>query len=127
MGEPVNIHIHHTSSTDGDGIMKKKGGRERGERGGGGGSGEPERRWHGQVAGGKDQGAQLPGSGSALASRLFVKSHTTRTPKPDDAKMWGRKRGRRGRATETRRNLNQANLPGTYMDLGAGRGRKKGE
>ena len=32
--------------------------------------------WHGQLAGGgKDQGVRLPGSGGALASRIFAKIH----------------------------------------------------
>ena len=47
----------------------------------GGAGGYLERIRHGQVVGGEHQGARLPGSGGALASRLFAKMHPTRTPK----------------------------------------------
>ena len=52
---------------------------------------------------GEDQGAQLPGSGGALASRIFAKIHPVRTPKPDDANIRKITQGGTGRGTETQR------------------------
>ena len=56
---------------------------------------------------------RLPGSGGALVSRLFAKSHPTRTPTPDDAKSWRMTRGGRGRDTEAQRDLRRGTPQGT--------------
>ena len=78
---PTSSDTTNTSYTDRDRIMKTRGGRK--EVKGGGGAGYPERRRHCQVAGGKDQGAQLTGSGGALDFHLSRKStqhrHQNRT------------------------------------------------
>ena len=73
---PISSNNTHNFSTNGDGILTTRGG-----------GGYTERLWHGQVVGGKDQGARLPGSGDALAPRLFAKIHPTWTPKPDNANI----------------------------------------
>ena len=49
----------------------------------------------------EDQGARLSGNVGALASRLFVIIHSTRTPKPDDAKIRRKTRGGKGSDIET--------------------------
>ena len=61
-----------------------------------------EQRRNGQVAGDEDKGAQLSGSVGTLDSCLFSKRHTTRTAKPDDAKIRRKTRGGQGSDTETR-------------------------
>ena len=78
--------------------------------------------------GSKDQGAQLPGSGGALASRIFAKCHWQRDKGPEDANIWRRHRGYRGGETESRRNLRQVNPPpqgttGTWVQAEGGKGR----
>ena len=62
-----------------------------------------------------------------MASRLFDKIHLTRTPKPDDAKIWRRTRRVERRDTDTRRDLQRTTPPGDDRDLGAGKGRERGE
>ena len=60
-----------------------------------------EQRRNGQVAGDEDKGAQLSGSVGTLDSCLFSKRHTTRTAKPDDAKIRRKTRGGQGSDIET--------------------------
>ena len=62
-----------------------------------------------------------------MASRLFAKIQPTRKPKPEDAMIRRRTQGGRGRDTETRRDLQQTDLPGDKRYLGAGRGRQRKE
>ena len=62
-----------------------------------------------------------------MASRLFGENHPTTTPKPDNANILRRIQGGQGRDTDTRRGPRRANPPRADRDLGAGRGRKRGE
>ena len=54
-----------------------------------------------QLAADEDQGVQISGSVGALASRLFVKINPTRTPKPDNAKIWRKYWGVQGSNIDT--------------------------
>ena len=62
-----------------------------------------------------------------MASCHFAKSHPTRTPKPDEAKIWRRIWKVKGRYIEIRRDPQQANPPGANRDMGVGRGRQRGK
>ena len=74
-----------------------------------------------------DQDAQLIGSGGKLFSCPCVKTHPARNQGPDNASIWSRTRGGRLRDTEALRDPRRSNPLEAYRDLGAGRGRQRGE
>ena len=76
--------------------------------------------------GSKDQGARLPESGGALAARIFAKIHQQRDQGLDDAKIWRRLWGGRGRDTRMCRYLRQEPPPqettGTWLQAEGDKG-----
>ena len=60
----------------------------------------------------EDRDTRLPGSWRALTSHPRAKSHPTRNQGPDDARIWRRTRGGRGRDTEARRDPRRVNTQG---------------
>ena len=69
----------------------------------------------------------MPRSGGALASRPHAKREPTRNQGPDNARIWRRNRGRRGRDIELLSDPQWVNPPGDDRDLGAVQGRQRGE
>ena len=75
----------------------------------------------------ENQGARMPGSVGALASRPRAKIRPTRNQGPDDSRIRRRTQGGRGRDTEAWRDPIQAIPPGGDRDIGAGRRRQRWE